>query len=111
MGGWEYLEAYVYQDDWIDSSGRRVSLKSETKMHNANTHFTASPILNELGTQGWELVGIVFQDMSLYRLFLKRQRPELRPTERPRPVSQAVAPAPAQRIQAAAPQQATARSA
>jgi hypothetical protein len=76
MAEWEYLEAYVYQDEWIDSSGRRKLVQGKKmKVRDAQVHFTATSALNELGSRGWELVGVGFTDMSLFRLFLKRPKP------------------------------------
>jgi len=76
MSDWEYMEAYVYQDEWVDSSGRRKTVGRKVKVRDASVYFTATAALNELGSRGWELVSVGFSDMSLFRLFLKRSKPE-----------------------------------
>ena len=76
MSDWEYLEAYVYQDEWVDSSGRRKTVGRKIKVRDASVYFTATAALNELGSRGWELVSVGFSDMSLFRLFLKRPKME-----------------------------------
>lgn len=83
MDNWDYLEAYVYQDEWVDTSGRRTTLTQKFKVRDAVVYFSSSTVLDELGREGWELVSVAYVDMSLYRLFLKRHRqvPNQAPTE------------------------------
>lgn len=75
MDHWDYLEAYVYQDEWVDTSGRRATLTHKFKVRDAVVYFSSSTMLDELGREGWELVSVAYVDMTLYRLFLKRRRP------------------------------------
>jgi hypothetical protein len=70
---WDYLEAYVYQDEWVDTSGRRTKLTQKFKVRDAVVYFSSATVLDELGREGWELVSVAYVDMSLYRLFLKRR--------------------------------------
>lgn len=73
MERWEYLEAYVYQDEWVDSTGHRQPLSNPIRMADAQVYFSSLTVLNELGKEGWDLVSVAFQGVSLYRLFLKRR--------------------------------------
>jgi hypothetical protein len=74
MDQWDYLEAYVYQDEWVDTSGRRAKLTQSFKVRDAIVYFTSATLLEELGAEGWELVSVAYVDMTLYRIFLKRRK-------------------------------------
>jgi len=70
MQRWEYLEL-VYlglEAQWMDSNGEsgRVSRVRQTHM--------LTDRMNELGAQGWELVGVVGIDEQYYRLIFKRPK-------------------------------------
>jgi len=57
MQRWEYLELFLnyYYDRWSDSSGREGTLVR----HGSEPQFVHSGgLADELGHQGWELVGI-----------------------------------------------------
>jgi hypothetical protein len=65
MQQWEYLEVLVHYygismkqvGEWHDSMGRRGNLvRMELEGHGFWYH--SGGLLNELGAQGWELVGI-----------------------------------------------------
>ena len=67
MQCWEYLTVYVQSRSWHDSLSRRGSFPENRQ---------PAELLNELGEQGWELVGTSSgSDASVYRLFLKRSLP------------------------------------
>ncbi|HZT07060.1 MAG TPA: hypothetical protein VFC51_08520 [Chloroflexota bacterium] len=76
MDTWEYLEAHVVDDHWLDSSGRRVALHGKASDRPAAVRFIATPVLNELGAQGWELVALAMNDLRECRLVLKRRHRE-----------------------------------
>lgn len=73
---WEYIELRVFGPDWADSrgnAGRLVSLP--IKQGGAAQWRWTSPVLNELGEEGWELVGMA-DDASpnAYTAFFKRPK-------------------------------------
>jgi hypothetical protein len=72
---WEYLEIYVGEGDWGDSSGRRGELESVSVVGHTHDFWNSTPPLNELRAQGWELTGSTGgQFHSWYKLFLKRPK-------------------------------------
>jgi hypothetical protein len=71
---WEYLEVEIkelgsyHPHPWQDSMGRSGELKRlGEELSNS------APLLNELGAQGWELVG-VYSPGRAAKLILKRPR-------------------------------------
>lgn len=62
MQQWEYLELFLsyYQGKWEDSLGRQGELvKGELSGYASSWKWQHSgTLLNELGQQGWELVGV-----------------------------------------------------
>jgi hypothetical protein len=73
---WEYLELLVGVGNEIwDSNGNKREL-NEIQVGDPRFprhYYSAAPLLNELGRQGWEVTGIV-GDLSTYILVLKRQK-------------------------------------
>jgi hypothetical protein len=65
---WEYLDLMVLSADWADSQGRSGKL-TEFPVEGRDEYWTVGPLLNQLGAEGWELVG--FQGG---RLILKRPK-------------------------------------
>ena len=68
MHRWEYFEL-VYlgtNGEWLDSMGE---IGKVGRMR--QTHMLADK-MNELGADGWELVGVVGVDEAYYRLIFKR---------------------------------------
>ena len=57
MPQWEYLEVYTFEGAWADNRGRRGDLDEVVKVKNRIAHSRAT-LLNDLGSQGWELVGL-----------------------------------------------------
>jgi hypothetical protein len=70
--GWEYLEVYVFDGSWTDSSGRKGRLKEVSVGSLARGFRDTTPLLNELGRQGWELIGTTGSSVTCYKLWLKR---------------------------------------
>jgi len=74
---WEYLELLVGVGNEIwDSNGHKTEL-SEIQVGDPRFprhYYSAAPLLNELGSDGWEVAGII-GDLSTYILVLKRLRP------------------------------------
>jgi hypothetical protein len=72
---WEYLELLVGVGNEIwDSSGRKMELR-EIQVGDPRFprhYYSAAPLLNELGREGWEVTGII-GDLSTYILVLKRR--------------------------------------
>ncbi len=70
MQRWEYLELVYLGNEaaWLDSNGEfgRVGRVRQTHM--------LTDKMNELGTDGWELVGVVGIDEAYYRLIFKRPK-------------------------------------
>lgn len=60
MQNWEYLEVFFdyASNTWQDSMGRRGELDVDDRFKHAGK------LLNELGQQGWELVGLEFYPNS-----------------------------------------------
>ena len=69
---WEYLEVLVHVEAWSDSAGGGGTLPIAT-VGKAQMPAT-SPLLNQLGAEGWELTGVAGGHSPLiFRLFLKRR--------------------------------------
>jgi hypothetical protein len=69
---WEYLQVDVHVETWTDSVGRsgRVAI-SEAEPGQVPS---VLGLLNELGSQGWELAGVSNTQSSLiYRMLFKRR--------------------------------------
>ncbi len=60
MQRWEYLEVEVnyFYGWWRDSLGRRGKLVDSEEADPNQPFSHSGPLLNELGEQGWELIGI-----------------------------------------------------
>ena len=73
MQSWEYLQVCVIDRNWADSLGRNGQLAPGPGLD----WRLVTPLLNELGGEGWELVGTTSGDgrANIYQLFLKRPRP------------------------------------
>ena len=66
MQQWEYLQVAVHEHHWHDGRGRGGKLRAAGDSQAA---------LEDLGLEGWELVGIASgQFSSTYRLFLRRPK-------------------------------------
>lgn len=82
---WEYLELLVGVGNEIwDSNGHKMELR-EIQVGDPRFprhYYSAAPLLNELGRDGWEVCGII-GDLSTYILVMKRLRaaPESAPVE------------------------------
>jgi hypothetical protein len=77
VDAFEYLELRIWDGQWIDSAGREGQLHgrmwAHPQKHSAINVYDHGPLLNELGAQGWELMG--FGDsMSGGTYILKRRR-------------------------------------
>jgi hypothetical protein len=77
MDKWEYLEIYVSGSEWVDNLGHTGQLQRMGIGITRSDHvYSLSPILNELGQSGWELVdSSVFESSKedqCYKLILKR---------------------------------------
>jgi hypothetical protein len=57
MQQWEYIDLFLRGSSWADSTGRSGKLPA-TRIDGTNT-LALSPVLNELGTEGWKVVGIM----------------------------------------------------
>ena len=69
---WEYLEVDVHVETWSDSTGRsgRLPIDAATP----GTLPSVLRVLNELGSEGWELAGVCgTQSPMIYRMLLKRR--------------------------------------
>ena len=70
METFEYLVVWIAGKYWIDSAGREGEL--EERRHSQDSalyRYDTGPLLNELGSQGWELAGV-----DTIMLYLKRRR-------------------------------------
>lgn len=79
MAGWEYLEIFVKGGGWIDSSGREGKLSEDRRSSYRLYWHPLAAVLQERGTEGWELVAAVGGEKPHdpqfdYRLFLKRPK-------------------------------------
>ena len=74
MQKWEYMELLAGPRTWQDSAGQAGETPS-IGTASLERWWSVTPILNELGTEGWELVGIApysTHAFSGFRLFFKR---------------------------------------
>lgn len=60
MQRWEYLEVFLNYSwaKWHDSTGRQGELVTGAKITDIHWWQHSGPLLNELGREGWELVGV-----------------------------------------------------
>ena len=73
MQQWEYKDVHVAATTWTDGTGSRGSLQRFA--HEAGHSFwSANQLLNELGSEGWELIGSAAGAADHYVLFFKRPR-------------------------------------
>jgi hypothetical protein len=74
MQQWEYLELRVHTswDNWSDSLGRSGPLSTVTGPHRGT-----AAVCNELGEQGWELVGLTSDDRPNQNFVAIFKRPKL----------------------------------
>ena len=69
---WEYLEVDVHVETWSDSSGRSGRLPIAESGPGQMPSVVG--VLNELGSEGWELAGVSnTQSPLIYRMLLKRR--------------------------------------
>lgn len=73
MQRWEYLHAGIFGRRWLDSHGRSAWLS--VRQDREGELVDASAVLDELGEQGWELVGFGTDVGSIQHLILKRPKP------------------------------------
>jgi hypothetical protein len=70
MQTWEYLQIHVDDKDWIDSTGRSGQLP---ELRRGKRWGNLAPLLDELGSEGWEVAGVLNSDDSWeYQVVLKR---------------------------------------
>jgi hypothetical protein len=77
MAKWEYLTVQVTLGEWYDSAGRKGknNLLSEFVAGNEDKVYHPTELLNNLGEDGWEMVGVASTDSSQrYKLFFKRHK-------------------------------------
>ncbi len=68
---WEYLEVRISGPEWADSRGNSGKLE-HLKLRCLSWH-SATPMMNELGEQGWEMSGIADDEsLNSYIIFFKR---------------------------------------
>lgn len=58
MQKWEYLEVYHWRSGWSDSMGRSGDFVYVDAREIDGRWYHSGGLLNELGAQGWELIGI-----------------------------------------------------
>ena len=69
---WEYLEVDVHVESWSDSTGQSGRLPIAAAEPGKLP--SVLPVLNELGSEGWELAGVCgTQSPMIYRMLLKRR--------------------------------------
>ena len=69
---WEYLEVDVHVETWSDNTGRSGRLPIAEAGPGQIPSVVG--VLNELGSEGWELAGVSnSQSPLIYRLLLKRR--------------------------------------
>lgn len=69
---WEYLEVYFMGERWQDSTSRMGTVQKAA----GTDRPLCAPLLNTLGSEGWELTGVVPGGDSLsFRAVLKRALP------------------------------------
>jgi hypothetical protein len=77
MEKWGYLTVQVTLGDWHDSTGRKgkTDVLSDFTVGNTDKIYAPTELLNNLGEDGWELVGIAGTDSSQrYKMFFKRRK-------------------------------------
>ena len=77
MEKWEYLTVQVTLGEWYDSTGRKgkTDLLSDFVAGNEYKVYHPTELLNDLGEEGWEMVGVAGTDSSQrYKLFFKRRK-------------------------------------
>ena len=81
MQSWEYLEIELVSQAWRGGGARewKDSMGRSGKLEPLGQNFlNSTPLLNELGAQGWELVGVQSYETNGNtfgaKLFLKRPR-------------------------------------
>jgi hypothetical protein len=77
MDKWEYLTVQITLGDWHDSTGRqgKNNVLSDFISGNADKVYDPTELLNNLGEDGWEMVGVASTDSSQrYKLFFKRRK-------------------------------------
>ena len=67
MQEWEYLQGWLYADQWLDSKGR-----SGTAVETVHRWYDLTLLLDQLGAEGWELVSV---DANGAIFFFKRPKP------------------------------------
>jgi hypothetical protein len=70
MQRWEYHTITTYAYNWADSIGRTGRLPRE----GPPMYGDPTGMLNELGEQGWELIGVAARAGGDCQLFLKRPK-------------------------------------
>lgn len=71
MPAWEYITVFIHGD--------KVCGFNEREFNPKNTYW-ASDYFNQLGAQGWDLVGIACSDTALYTAIFKRAKAQLAAT-------------------------------
>jgi hypothetical protein len=77
MEKWEYLTVQVTLGDWYDSTGRKGKNKvlADFVVGNDDKVYDPTELLDNLGEEGWEMVGVASTDSSQrYKLFFKRRK-------------------------------------
>lgn len=75
MQAWEYLEIELRESKWSDSLGRGGELESFIDSSSPYPARNSAALLNELGAQGWELIGVQGSEyVSRAKLYLKRPK-------------------------------------
>jgi hypothetical protein len=69
----EYLQVHVHGRQWFDSAGREGELEERRHSRRNLSMVDLGPLLNELGSQVWELAGVRQIGMG-YEYCLKRRR-------------------------------------
>ena len=77
MQRWEYHEVFVAGLRWGDSVGRYGEVPRGVEIGaRFPVQGTMMSAANELGAEGWELVGVIStNDLNHYRLVFKRPKP------------------------------------
>jgi hypothetical protein len=76
MQRWEYLTIFISTVTWQNSLGRTGTLRNiYPRALESDRVGDPTELLNELGEQGWDLVGVNSgYTLTTYKLFLKRPR-------------------------------------
>jgi hypothetical protein len=73
MERWEYLELYVFGEDWIDNTGRSGKLPNYSS-EIWKGYYSLGSLLNKLGIEGWELsTNISGSTANAVQLLFKRK--------------------------------------